>query len=1036
MLGFRPFRKQEPKQPQAQPPAPSRRHSMEGMSPPLPVIYEHRGNNSGDSSIDRECADTHSHHTRSSSDGTGTTPSLDGQNIVWPPLHSPSWPPRDDEPLIRRWNDYGAIETHHFDSFVSNCMHGRSSGSGDSHHHETHPRRMDSDATEAHSNRREDLHHNFNFCKREDAHHNFNLFDSLNYSGDSSSGGDRDGSYSFLNNTSFHRRHRVHNSVLRIWQTLSVLVMVVFCSSLFLMPSILEQSNAGQWGGKVHGQYDHHDVRSEKGEHTNASEEMNKHDETEDEWSGFKPWKYLFGADSGNQDDKNETEMNQLNSTQRNDSGAATASSIAVETASTSAPKKPATASSVAVDTVSTSAPKKPKAHEEEEMAAYLANVTFASLAHLMLPQNLQTTIDLCKSTIIPYHDPDEKPSKSKKRAGLYKTNLNSLDLSAATTSVQPSQVFKLRKQLLQTRNMIDVFSPTYPPTTESKYHQGDLNFETRDIMYAKDNMDLVLEEDGKFHKNSKVHDGEEDYRVVGRHDMFQHTHHHEKHGKYRLTKTKRSKHHNKDKDLWRTLRKYLDQGYTVIGDFQDLDHAKIKYTTDQLAGHQKEVWEWHVDFMTFMHRNYLIVMRYLSHPCPEDYDDEDNTRSHKKHHGNNRRLSHKKHHHSKSKNSKNSKKHSKDSSKTPPKPICQYIHPHTSHLFWGGATQSQLPIGDVTLAHVALGQLGIKQLGRAQDYLNMLWDKDYIIPTADVNEPIEKVGASKNKHPSTTKEDDNDKAKDISSVLDSPEEEPIDTFDVHEVYHNLRKEIRSFLDEVSLFGTLILPDTVVRPEALTLMAEKKRSNEAAEVSTPSLDVLTSDEGGLDANSTEVPPLNISIPAKQDVGPQLSPPLKENSSPPPHTTIFDKLTMNAKQRTFDALSALKQTTKLLGNLNDDYVAYESYVKSDTHHGEQVRLMDAIQTEWNSFRWWARQINLNEQIEYLKSRMAIVESVNASQGEAGVKAPKQEDDNESAEVDLEIDNAQETVDVDTGSADYLPEESNAAPQDTNEGESGQ
>ena len=1020
MLGFRPIRKQEPKQPQAQPPAPTRRHSTEGMSPPLPVIYEHRGNNSGDSSIDRECAaDTHSHHSRSSSDGTSTNPSLDGfgQNVVWPPLHSPSWPPRDDEPLIRRWNEYGAIETHHFDSFFSNCMH------GDSQHHQTHPRRMDSDATEAHSNRREDLHHNLNICRREDVHPNFNLFDSLNYSGDSgSNGGDRDGSYSFLNNSSFHRRHRVHTSVLRIWQTLSVLVMVVFCSSLFLMPSILEQSNDGQWGGKVHGQYDHHDVKTNKAEHTNSNEDTKKRDDKEDEWSGFQPWKYLFGADSGNQDDKNETEPNEMNSTQGNYSGAPTASSVSVDTTSTSAPKEP----------------KEPKADQEEEMAAYLANVTFASLAELMLPQHLQTTIDLCKSTIIPYHDPDEKPSKSKKRAGLYNNNQNnSLDLSAATTSVQPSQVFKLRKQLLKTRDMIDVFAPTYPPTTESKYHEGDLNFETRDIMYAKDNMDLILEQDGSFHKNSKVKDGEEDYRVVGRHDMFQHSHNHVKHRSYRLAKTKRSKQYDKGKDLWRTIRKYLDEGYTVIGDFQDLDHAKIKYTADQLAGHQKEVWKWHVDFMTFMHRNYLIVMRYLSHPCPENAEDEHNSRSDKKHHhGDRRRLSHKKHHHSKSKNSKKSKKHSEDSPKTPPKAICQYIHPHTSHLFWGGATKDQLPIGDATLAHVALGQLGIRQLSRAQDYLNMLWKKDYIIPTADVNEPIMKEGATKNKHPSTTKKEDKDVADDISSVLNSPEEEPTDTFDVHEVYHNLRKEVRSFLDEVNFFGTLILPDTVVRPEALKLMAKKRRSNEeATEGSILSLDVLTSEEGGPDANSTDVPPLNITVPAKQDIGPQLTPPLKQNSEPPPHTSIIDKLTMNARQRTFDALSALEQTTSLLGKLNDHYVAYENYVKSDSHHGDQVRLMDTIQTEWNSFRWWAGRIKLNDQIEYLKSRMAIAEPINESRDEVGIQVPKHEGD-ESAEGYSENDSAQEAVDVDADSAGSQSEESNVASQDTNAGESGQ
>ena len=98
-------------------------------------------------------------------------------------------------------------------------------------------------------------------------------------------------------------------------------------------------------------------------------------------------------------------------------------------------------------------------------------------------------------------------------------------------------------------------------------------------------------------------------------------------------------------------------------------------------------------------------------------------------------------------------------------------------------------------------------------------------------------------------------------------------------------------------------------------------------------------------------------------------------------------------------------------------------------------MDTIQTEWNSFRWWAGRIKLNDQIEYLKSRMAIAEPINESRDEVGIQVPKHEGD-ESAEGYSENDSAQEAVDVDADSAGSQSEESNVASQDTNAGESGQ
>ncbi|KAL7508135.1 hypothetical protein ACHAXN_005221 [Cyclotella atomus] len=997
MLGFRPMKKQQQQQqPSSRPVAITRRRS----SSPLPVIYEDHSKSHDDSSDELRNS-----HSSSCSSGSSSSSSNIGE-VIWPPANSPTWPPRDDEPLISRWNDYGAVNAVNFDRYHRQQL--LSTSDGDDSDRSASPQQQQgcfnrrllqwtgSDVTEVTSNRMRDLHHNFTGSLSYSNSHSYGTYNS-----DSHSFGEE---YSFLNDSSFHRRQRIHPAILRIWHLLSVLVMIVFCSSLFLMPSILQQSENGEWGGDVHGQYhgggkhssvdkgygggNGGQVRSYRdGVYQDSREYQDNRgsDSQTTSWKYPKPWKYLFGMGNDDSNDVNNSSTTDSATAAVNGDGANASNNF---TASISQDAANTNTATVSIDSTR---------EQEDSMRASLSNVTFATLASIMLPPYLQSTIELCRSAIVPNHDHDEDDKKSKHRSKSLKKKKetsNKLDLDAKTTNILPSQVLTLRKQLLKTRDLIDVFSPVYPPNYNSdRYHPGDLNFETRDIKYAKFNFGLELEKDGKFREDSKVlnddggirmgeremfgHDHGKDHGH-GRHDNKQ-KHHDDKKKKYRLTKAKsssKSSSSNKhQKDLWKTLRTYLDEGYTTLGQFQDLDHANIQYSQDTLEEYRRQVWEWHVDFMKWIQKNYLVVMRYLSHVC-EGADEEKKLADDTK------------------KKSKSAKLDEEQSSAAV-SPSCQYTHTHSSHLFWGGIPQQELPDGNAILAHVALGRLGSAQLQRANGYLGMLWDKDHVIPVVDVDEPMENERASavprlgRKRHSDKKKHhDDGNKEEEEHSKYDAPPTEEAEEGDdeppVHEVYHNLRKELRSFLDEVDLFGTLLLPDTMVRPEVITLglASDEQVATVSNEESAGNVPVL--------GEAEPTPPANITVSIAPDIGPQISPPV----DPDPSAVLTAQ--SDDKQKTFEALTSLRQTRKLLGDLNDDYTAYTSYVEWDTNHGEQLRLMSKIYTEWNNFRWWAGQIGLSQQIDYLISRM-MVDTASLVQDERvdGAQDPIQEGDDAAA-----------------------------------------
>ena len=130
-----------------------------------------------------------------------------------------------------------------------------------------------------------------------------------------------------MNDSSCHRRQHVHPLRLRIWHALSVLVVIVFCSLLLLMPSVLQQSGEGRWGGESHGHYKHRDVNSNahnsgrdyaKGVHDeNAVDAQDREKKEGDDsqqqqqqWHYLKPWKYLFGMGNNDNDETTAGEAN------------------------------------------------------------------------------------------------------------------------------------------------------------------------------------------------------------------------------------------------------------------------------------------------------------------------------------------------------------------------------------------------------------------------------------------------------------------------------------------------------------------------------------------------------------------------------------------------------------------------------------------------------------------------------------------------------------------------------------------------------
>jgi hypothetical protein len=109
---------------------------------------------------------------------------------------------------------------------------------------------------------------------------------------------------------------------------------------------------------------------------------------------------------------------------------------------------------------------------------------------------------------------------------------------------VMPDEIYAQRKSVLETRDLMDVFSPVYPPTTTT----------------------------GNKHEGSS---------------------------------------HNKD--MWVLLRSYLDEGYEILGEFQDLYASHANYTQQYFDKLQNEVLTWNLDFAVFREKH--DISAYLQAP-------------------------------------------------------------------------------------------------------------------------------------------------------------------------------------------------------------------------------------------------------------------------------------------------------------------------------------------------------------------------------------------------------------------------------------
>ena len=210
------------------------------------------------------------------------------------------------------------------------------------------------------------------------------------------------------------------------------------------------------------------------------------------------------------------------------------------------------------------------------------------------------------------------------------------------TSTVLPGDVYKTRKILLKTRDLLDVFSPVYPNTTRTS--------------------------DGT--------------------------------------------------NMWRLVRHYLNQGYMIVGTFQDLHNAHVMYSQEQMQALRDEVLEWRDDFAYFR-ETHNDTVKFLASPTRSSY-------RHKE-----------------------------------------------SRLFW--KDEQILPSGR-DVATDSLRILGTKQLHRVLEYLWLAYP--YV------------------------------------SVLDE---------EAHVHYHNLRKELRSVVDEFELFGSIMYAITPKTNSAMKVLMRARK---------------------------------------------------------------------------------------------------------------------------------------------------------------------------------------------------------------------
>jgi len=84
--------------------------------------------------------------------------------------------------------------------------------------------------------------------------------------------------------------------------------------------------------------------------------------------------------------------------------------------------------------------------------------------------------------------------------------------------------------------------------------------------------------------------------------------------------------------------------------------------------------------------------------------------------------------------------------------------------------------------------------------------------------------------------------------------------------------------------------------------------------------------------------------------------------------LFQWVMFPIKSGTPSVMGDIETARKLLGDMNDDWTAYEIYVQNDEYPYEQERLAERINEEWPNFKRWCVETNFSKNLKYLIKKM--------------------------------------------------------------------
>ena len=171
-----------------------------------------------------------------------------------------------------------------------------------------------------------------------------------------------------------------------------------------------------------------------------------------------------------------------------------------------------------------------------------LSRCTFRQLGQIMVPSAYQSMIDTVALHLFTLSGCNQTSSDSSKRYKDHHVATATTTTTYSTCLQPPSNVNNVRKQMLFVRDLLDIFSPIYSNTSKTTARKSNRRHET-----------VIMDVDGSV-------------------------------------------------DPWATVRTELDVGYTLIGQYQDLDHSHVRYTIEDKSLLQYKILQWYNQFT----KNYI----------------------------------------------------------------------------------------------------------------------------------------------------------------------------------------------------------------------------------------------------------------------------------------------------------------------------------------------------------------------------------------------------------------------------------------------